>query len=203
MIYAQCNRHRRQRDNLRMTWVTAAPRWTILWRIIFAIIILIFHYKFIKTRYLGTPSFHFSDEKFMFKWTWQVVFSAARNDSGVPKQLAALLKARDGLHSKVVTPESGKRETKNGEINAVISTWYMQFWMNSDKLWNHISYDKLQQSSIISSDTPFDLKAKHFTGKTAIPQKYFMNPQAAIYQRIYAPYSRLIIWLMEEISLHS
>jgi len=43
--------------------------------------------------------------------------------------------------------------------------------MDSDKLWNHISYDKLQQSSIISSDTPFDLKAKHFTGKTAIPQK--------------------------------
>lgn len=36
-------------------------------RIIFAIIILIFHYKFIKTRYLGTPSFHFSNEKFMFK----------------------------------------------------------------------------------------------------------------------------------------
>lgn len=44
-----------------------------------------------------------------------------------PKQLAARLKARDGLHSKVVTPESVKRETKNGKINAVISTWYMQF----------------------------------------------------------------------------
>lgn len=75
----------------------------------------------------GTPYFDFSTEKFMFKRTWQVVFSAARNDSGVPKQLAACLKARDGLHSKVVAPESGKRETKNGKINAVISTWYMLF----------------------------------------------------------------------------
>ena len=60
----------------------------------------------------GTPSFDFSDEKFMFKRTWQVVFWGTRNDSGVPKQLAARLKARDGLHSKVVAPESGKRGTK-------------------------------------------------------------------------------------------
>lgn len=58
------------------------------------------------------PYFDFSVEKFMFKRTWQVVFWAARNDSGVPKQLAARLKARDGLHSKVVAPESGKRGTK-------------------------------------------------------------------------------------------
>ena len=45
----------------------------------------------------------------------KLCFSAARNDSGVPKQLAACLKARDGLHSKVVAPESGKRETKKRE----------------------------------------------------------------------------------------
>ena len=60
----------------------------------------------------GTPYFDFSDEKFMFKRTWQVVFSAARNDSGVPKQLATRLKAREGLHSKVVTPESRKKRNK-------------------------------------------------------------------------------------------
>lgn len=76
---------------------------------------------------VGTLSFDFSDEKFMFKRTWQVVFWGARNDSGVPKQLAARLKARDGLHFKVVAPESGKREIKNGKMNAVISTWYMLF----------------------------------------------------------------------------
>ncbi|MBV1680082.1 hypothetical protein KQ909_08725 [Bacteroides stercoris] len=63
----------------------------------------------------GTPYFDFSTEKFMFKRTWQVVFSAARNDSGVPKQLATRLKAREGLHSKVVTPESRKRGTKKQE----------------------------------------------------------------------------------------
>lgn len=57
------------------------------------------------------PYFDFSTEKFMFKRTWQVVFWGTRNDSGVPKQLAARLKARDGLHSKVVAPESRKRGT--------------------------------------------------------------------------------------------
>ena len=66
---------------------------------------------FFRRKAVGAPSFHFSDEKFMFKRTWQVVFWGARNDSGVPKQLAARLKAQDGLHSKVVTPESGKRGT--------------------------------------------------------------------------------------------
>lgn len=76
---------------------------------------------------VGTLSFDFSDEKFMFKRTWQVVFSAARNDFGHPKQLAARLKARDGLYSKVVAPENGKREIRNGKMNAVISTWYMLF----------------------------------------------------------------------------
>ena len=63
----------------------------------------------------GTPYFDFSDEKFMFKRTWQVVFWAARNISGNPKQLAARLKARDGLHSKVVASESGKQEQKLGK----------------------------------------------------------------------------------------
>lgn len=66
-----------------------------------------------------TPYFDFSTEKFMFKRTWQVVFWGTRNDSGVPKQLATRLKARDGLHSKVVAPESGKTGTKNGKMNAV------------------------------------------------------------------------------------
>lgn len=74
------------------------------------------------------PYFDFSDEKFMFKRTWQVVFSAARNDSGVPKQLATRLKARDGLHSKVVAPESGKRGTKNGKMNAVIYRSAFKKW---------------------------------------------------------------------------
>jgi len=40
--------------------------------------------------------------------------------SGTPKQLAARLKAREGLHSKVVAPESEKTGTKNGKMNAVI-----------------------------------------------------------------------------------
>ena len=62
-----------------------------------------------------TPYFDFSTEKFMFKRTWQVVFWGARNDSGVPKQLAARLKARDGLHFKVVAPESGKKRNKKRE----------------------------------------------------------------------------------------
>lgn len=52
----------------------------------------------------------------------KLCFGAPEIISGTPKQLAARLKARDGLHSKVVTPESVKRETKNGKINAVIST---------------------------------------------------------------------------------
>ena len=76
---------------------------------------------FFRREAVGTLSFDFSDEKFMFKRTWQVVFWAARNISGNPKQLAARLKAREGLHSKVVTPESRKRGTKkNGKMNAVI-----------------------------------------------------------------------------------
>ncbi|WP_147639914.1 hypothetical protein [Paraprevotella xylaniphila] len=61
------------------------------------------------------PYFDFSTEKFMFKRTWQVVFWGTRNDFGHPKQLAARLKARDGLHSKVVAPESRKRGTKKRE----------------------------------------------------------------------------------------
>lgn len=67
---------------------------------------------FFRREAVGTLSFDFSDEKFMFKRTWQVVFWGTRNDFGHPKQLAARLKARDGLHSKVVVPESGKQEQK-------------------------------------------------------------------------------------------
>gem|GEM_PF-6504341 len=66
------------------------------------------------------PYFDFSTEKFMFKRTWQVVFWAARNISGNPKQLAARLTARDGLHSKVVAPESGKTGIKIGKMDAMI-----------------------------------------------------------------------------------
>lgn len=40
--------------------------------------------------------------------------------SGTPKQLAARLKAREGLHSEVVTPESGKTGTKTGKMAAII-----------------------------------------------------------------------------------
>ena len=40
-------------------------------------------------------------------------FGAPEIISGTPKQLAARLKARDGLHSTVVAPESGKSGTKN------------------------------------------------------------------------------------------
>jgi hypothetical protein len=75
---------------------------------------------FFQREAVGTLSFDFSDEKFMFKRTWQVVFWGTRNDFGHPKQLATRLKARDGLHSKVVAPESGRRGTKNGKMNAVI-----------------------------------------------------------------------------------
>ena len=60
-----------------------------------------------------SPYFDFSEEKFMFKRTWQVVFWGARNYFRHPQQLAARLKARDGLHSTVVAPESGKSGTKN------------------------------------------------------------------------------------------
>ena len=70
---------------------------------------------FFQREAVGKPSSDFSDEKFMFKRTWQVVFWGARNDSGAPKQLAARLKARDGLHFKVVTLESRKRGTKKRE----------------------------------------------------------------------------------------
>ncbi|WP_157226779.1 hypothetical protein [Phocaeicola vulgatus] len=70
---------------------------------------------FFRRKAVGTLSFDFSDEKFMFKRTWQVVFWAARNDSGSPKQLAARLKARDGIHSKVVNPG---RKIRNNNINA-------------------------------------------------------------------------------------
>ena len=43
-------------------------------------------------------------------------------------QLAARLKARDGLHSKVVAPESRKRGTKNGKMNAVIYKSAFKKW---------------------------------------------------------------------------
>jgi len=70
---------------------------------------------FFRREAVGTLSFDFSDEKFMFKRTWQVVFWGTRNDFGHPKQLATRLKAREGLHSKVVTPKSRKRGTKKWE----------------------------------------------------------------------------------------
>lgn len=50
------------------------------------------------------------------------MFWGTRNDSGVPKQLAARLKAREGLHSEVVAPESGKTEAKKTKI----SRFYIQ-----------------------------------------------------------------------------
>ena len=83
----------------------------------------------------GTPYFDFSTEKFMFKRTWQVVFWGTRNDFGHPKQLAARLKARDGLHSKVVAPESRKRGTKNGKMNAVIYKSAFKKWALLKKEW--------------------------------------------------------------------
>lgn len=83
----------------------------------------------------GTPYFDFSTEKFMFKRTWQVVFWGTRNDFGHPKQLAARLKAREGLHSKVVTPESRKRGTKNGKMNAVIYKSAFKKWALLKKEW--------------------------------------------------------------------
>ena len=76
----------------------------------------------------GPAYYNFSDEKFMFNRTWQVVFWGTRNDFGHPKQLAARLKARDGLHSKVVAPESGKTGTKNGKMNAVIYRSAFKKW---------------------------------------------------------------------------
>lgn len=58
------------------------------------------------------PHFDFSEEKFMFKRTWQVVFGAPEIISGTPNNLPTRLKARDGLHSEVVAPEDGKSGTK-------------------------------------------------------------------------------------------
>ena len=46
------------------------------------------------------PYYNFSDEKFMFKRTWQVVFWGTRNYFRHPKQLAARLKAREGFPPK-------------------------------------------------------------------------------------------------------
>lgn len=85
--------------------------------------------EFFRREAVGTLSFDFSDEKFMFKRTWQVVFWGTRNDFGHPKQLAARLKAREGLHSKVVTPESRKRGTKNGKMNAVMYRFAFKKWV--------------------------------------------------------------------------
>ena len=48
--------------------------------------------------------------------------------SNTYKQLAARLKARDRLHSKVVAPESGKTGTKNGKMNAVIYRSAFKKW---------------------------------------------------------------------------
>lgn len=42
----------------------------------------------------------------------KLCFGAPEIISGTPKQLAARRKVRDGLHSKVVTPERGKLGTK-------------------------------------------------------------------------------------------
>jgi hypothetical protein len=49
--------------------------------------------------------------------------------SGTPKQLAARLKAREGLHSKVVAPESGKTGTKNGKMNTAIYRSAFKKWV--------------------------------------------------------------------------
>ena len=73
---------------------------------------------FFRREAVGALSFDFSTEKFMFKRTWQVVFWGTRNDSGVPKQLAARLKAREGLHSEVVAPESKKTGAKMNKWTA-------------------------------------------------------------------------------------
>ena len=43
----------------------------------------------------------------------KLCFGAPEIISGTPKQLAARLKAREGLHSEVVAPESGKTGAKN------------------------------------------------------------------------------------------
>lgn len=50
----------------------------------------------------------------------KLCFGAPEIISGTPKQLAARLKARDGLHSEVVALESGKTGTKTGKMTAVI-----------------------------------------------------------------------------------
>lgn len=50
----------------------------------------------------------------------KLCFGAPEIIFGTPKQLAARLKARGGLHSKVVAPESGRRGTKNGKTDIVI-----------------------------------------------------------------------------------
>lgn len=50
----------------------------------------------------------------------KLCFGAPEIISGTPKQLAARLKAREGLHSKVVASESGKTGTKTGKMAAVI-----------------------------------------------------------------------------------
>ena len=49
------------------------------------------------------------------------LFWGAGNNFWQPKtQLAARLKARDGLHSEVVAPESGKTGTETWKMTAII-----------------------------------------------------------------------------------
>ncbi len=81
----------------------------------------------------------------MFKRTWQVVFSAARNDSGVPKQLAARLKAWDGLHSKVAAPKSGKTGTKTGKMTTVTYRLPLKKWPLLKKKTSFIRVSNLPQ----------------------------------------------------------
>jgi len=49
----------------------------------------------------------------------KLCFGAPDIISGTPKQLATRLKAREGLHSEVVAPKSGKTGTKTGKMTAV------------------------------------------------------------------------------------
>ena len=66
----------------------------------------------------GTPYFDFSTENSCSSEHGKLCFRLPEIISGTPKQLAARLKAREGLHSEVVAPESKKTGAKMNKWTA-------------------------------------------------------------------------------------
>lgn len=76
----------------------------------------------------------------------KLCFGAPEIISGTPKQLAARLKAREGLHSEVVAPESGKTEAKKQKYAAFIYRPTLKKWPQLEKGMNLIRVFNLSQT---------------------------------------------------------